>query len=77
MTSLDSTVWKGIVFILVLSAFGIWDLLLFNSGGKPNTISHDLLVIAREYPILTLAVGIVLGHLFWPQCIEEILKPKP
>lgn len=35
--------------------------------GIQNTISAVTLGIAEKHPVLPLCVGIIAGHLFWPQ----------
>ena len=44
-----------------------WDLLAFNVGGLPASISDVVKSWGCEYPQAVAGVGFVLGHLLWPQ----------
>jgi hypothetical protein len=50
----------------------IYDIVIINVGGVDATISRVILAWSMAYPILPLAVGIVVGHLWWAQKIEVI-----
>lgn len=41
--------------------------------GKGATISEVTLGFAQRHPIVPFAVGVLCGHLFWPQ----VRKPEP
>jgi hypothetical protein len=64
----------AVTLLVVLGCAGVlaaYDVYLNAQGGLANTISHRALQAARQYPViplvLGLAVGLLLGHLFWPQ----------
>lgn len=63
---MNTTAW---VLIGVLSALVAWDVFAELRWGYEGTISHDVLQAALKYPLVPLAVGVVLGHLFWPQAL--------
>jgi hypothetical protein len=48
-----------------------YDVYLHATGGYRATISHLLLEASRRQPLIPLfiglALGILLGHLYWPQ----------
>lgn len=44
-----------------------WDLVAYLSGGNESTISRVVTEASRDWPIIPLLVGIVLGHLFFSQ----------
>lgn len=44
----------------------IYDLFAVLKWGIPGTESYTILHAAHKYPIIPLGVGIVIGHLFWP-----------
>lgn len=48
-------------------AVAIYDLWVGTNYGGAYTVSTRILQVSRVYPILPLAFGAVLGHLFWPQ----------
>lgn len=47
-----------------------------DGGGYQATISCILLDAAKYAPIIALAFGVLMGHLFWPQYRKES-KPRP
>lgn len=55
------------VLLATLLAVGIADILLVRYRPGDPTVSSTIWGLARCYPIIVLAVGILLGHLFWPQ----------
>ena len=60
--------WIAIYVILAaLLAVGAVDLFLVRRGDGNPTVSSTIWDLAKQYPIIVLAVGILLGHLFWPQ----------
>lgn len=60
--------------LLLIFGFDFWQL---TTGGYPATISFQSYKIATEYPIVTLCIGIIAGHLWWPQYRQDFEdKPK-
>jgi hypothetical protein len=55
--------------ILVAFAVGLiaWDTLVAIKAGNSATISQVLYQFSKQEPIVCVALGIVVGHLFWPQ----------
>lgn len=45
----------------------LFDIYVYCRGGWESTISYLVLTRASRYPIISFAVGVVIGHLFWPQ----------
>ena len=60
-----------LVILIGFTGLIIYDVYLAAQGGYENTISYRCLQAARREPLLPLVVGLVLGlllgHLFWPQ----------
>jgi hypothetical protein len=52
------------VTLLILAVDGLFLL----SGSK--TISEFLYTSSREYPVVALVAGILVGHIFWPVRIK-------
>lgn len=59
-----ATTWLLFVILVMVGAYDIYAGWMF---GNDATISVYVLLIARRWPVLPLIVGLVLGHLFWPQ----------
>jgi hypothetical protein len=51
-------------------AYAIWDTFLASNERKGDTISEVTLAESRKLPVIPFAVGIVAGHLFWPQEVQ-------
>lgn len=59
-------VWKlmvGSIAVLIIAL----DVFAYVGWGVDATLSRHTVAGAMEHPTLPLAVGFVLGHLFWPQ----------
>jgi len=60
-----------IVLLAVVAGLVAFDIYLAVTGGYPATISYQALQAAREEPIIAVVLGLVLGiligHIFWPQ----------
>jgi len=60
-----------IVTIVIMLVFLVglvgWDIYVVTNGSPGATISEIMLVAAKLNPIIPFALGIVAGHLFWPQ----------
>jgi uncharacterized membrane protein YuzA (DUF378 family) len=62
--------WRRItrwLLVGVTAALIVWDIVAVVFGGGSATISDVVLDTAKVYPILPFALGVVCGHLFWPQ----------
>lgn len=57
-----------LALLLLLAVFlsGVWDLIVVAKGHPEDTVSVTLHQWSLLYPILPLAVGIIVGHIFWP-----------
>lgn len=60
----EFTAWFLVAITFVVICF---DLMVGFRHGAELTISRQLLLVATQYPILVLGIGILLGHVFWPQ----------
>lgn len=58
------------VLILITAVYDVFALLAW---GSQYTFSTVILDLAGKQPIVPLSLGVILGHLFWPQKKE---KPK-
>jgi len=47
-------------------AFGLGDLFVVYILEK-KSFSKELLRLSKQAPIIALAVGVAIGHIFWPQ----------
>ncbi len=56
----------AILVTIVLVAI-VWDIVVAVNRTPGDTISELTLSWAHEHPVLPFCIGIVVGHLFWPQ----------
>lgn len=53
-------------------AIVIFDIWVIMKNGKQESISAHIIRGSKQYPLLVLLFGIVLGHLFWSMRTEDI-----
>lgn len=63
-------------FLLVTFAVGVWDIYAVAKGRPEDTVSVTLHAWSIIYPILPLAIGLVIGHIFWPTVSVTVALPK-
>ena len=51
----------GIVLIVIF-----WDITIVFIGRPESTISAVILQVSKENPIIAFVLGVIVGHLFWP-----------
>lgn len=61
---INTTAWWLIAVVTLLIGYDIFAVLRW---GYHGTISYDVLTAAKAYPVLPFAMGVVCGHLLWPQ----------
>ncbi len=44
-----------------------WDIWAWATGRRDQTVSFIVQAWSKNFPIMPLLAGIILGHLFWPQ----------
>lgn len=58
----------AICFITNIAAVALWDLFFVVLVDRSDcTVSHFLSDWVAKWPMFGVTIGIVLGHLFWPQ----------
>lgn len=55
----------GILIMVSVFIIAVYDIFIIEKGGKMASISQVMIDYSYQYPIGVLAIGIVLGHLFW------------
>ncbi len=62
--------WKHITAALLgatVFILGVYDIFAEIFGGDSTTISQIILHMSQAVPIIAVAFGVLIGHLFWPQ----------
>jgi hypothetical protein len=62
----------AVAFLGVLFVCGIWDVFQASRGAPEDSVSQTVFYWSIQYPVLPLILGILLGHLFWPQQVVRI-----
>jgi len=56
-----------VVVLGAVLAIVLYDIAAYSLWGVSATVSRVTLGWASGLPIISLAIGVVIGHLFWPQ----------
>jgi hypothetical protein len=59
--------WTAAGLALVAALVGLYDLTVYLTHGHEATVSAVILTTSRRYPILPFMLGVLIGHLLWPQ----------
>jgi hypothetical protein len=60
----------GVIVVLLIA----WDVYAaFFTKGSGDTISEVTLALVQRRPVIAFLLGVVCGHLFWPQ-VERAIK---
>lgn len=64
-----------VIFLIVIAAAMIlFDVFIIWKKGKAESISAHIIRGSKQYPLIVLLFGIILGHLFWSMKTEDIYK---
>ncbi len=61
---MNTTAWWIVALIAIAVSY---DVFAYVHWGYEGTISFKALTASKNYPIIPFAIGVVAGHLFWPQ----------
>lgn len=56
----------ALCFIAIVAVIAAWDVYCAAKGAPDDTVSATLQDWAKQHSMLTVAIGAVIGHLFWP-----------
>lgn len=56
-----------VVMLVCIVGLILWDMYAAAFGGTGATISEITLGTALRHPVIPFGVGVIIGHLFWPQ----------
>ena len=62
------------ILIILITAFFliVFDVYIIAKKGKQESISAHVIRASYKYPLIVLAFGMLLGHLFWSMKTEDI-----
>lgn len=67
-----------IVIAVTVAGLVLYDVIAALIAGRGATISWVTLTLMRKWPIIALAVGVVVGHIAWPnqppggECAKQV-----
>lgn len=61
---MNTTAW---VLVTIVGALIGYDIFAYLRWGYHGTISYDVLSASLRHPLIPFMVGVIAGHLFWPQ----------
>jgi hypothetical protein len=59
------------ILLVVAALLGIYDVWVIAASGYDASVSVIIVDWSRQLPILPFAIGVLAGHLFWPQIDKE------
>lgn len=70
---MNLTVLFMLMLVLTVAIFDVW---VIFSKGKRESISAWIIRESKNYPLVVLLLGIVLGHLFWSMNTFDWADPE-
>lgn len=55
----------ALAMLVILAVVGVYDIAASGSQGRLDSVSSAVREWSARWPILPLAVGVLIGHLFW------------
>jgi hypothetical protein len=59
--------WTIGILIAIAVILIAWDVYVYVEPSDGDTISEVTLAAAGKHPVIPFAIGVICGHLFWPQ----------
>lgn len=56
-----------LIVLAVIAILIVYDIAIYAFSGVDATISRVALSWSQDIPIVLIGIGVLLGHLFWPQ----------
>lgn len=55
-----------VIMIVLAIAIIVWDIIVNYADMEQYTVSAELFRLSATYPIIPFALGVLAGHVFWP-----------
>lgn len=65
-----------IVLLVAGAILALYDVYIIFTKGKYNSISAVIIRGSKRYPLVVLAFGVLLGHLFWSMNTFDYAEPE-
>ena len=62
---MDFTLTESVIYGTIMLLI-VYDIFILLDKGVEQTISSVLLKLGQKYPIIPFGIGVVFGHIFWP-----------
>ena len=69
--------WTIYVLIGITIGLIVWDVYVFMTAGSPATISRVVFRWAEAHPVIPFGIGVLCGHLLWPQRLRSKVVTEP
>lgn len=56
----------AIALVAILAMAGLWDIYAKARGDGFASVSSVISSWGKQFPIFAVAIGVLIGHLFWP-----------
>ena len=66
---MNTTILFIVIIVVVITIF---DVVIIAKKGKHESVSAHIIRGSKQYPLLVLIFGIVLGHLFWSMNTADV-----
>lgn len=63
MTGPDLT---RLVLLVVVGGLALYDVVVIRACGPPASLSCVIHGFCRQHPVAAVALGVLIGHVFWP-----------
>lgn len=64
---MTTRIWTIAILIVIAVLLIAWDIYVATNKKKGDTISEVTLDFARRHPVIPFLLGVLCGHLLWPQ----------
>ena len=64
---MNARLWTIGILVGVTLLLIVWDVYAATNKERDDTISEVVLGFARRHPVIPFLLGVLMGHLLWPQ----------
>ena len=61
----------AIFIVLTIVIIAVYDVWVYIQAGGDATISRIVYNFSKDWPIVNIIIGVLLGHFYWPQKVKE------
>lgn len=57
----------ALCLLTMMMIVGMWDIYAYATNDPEGTVSNIIGTWGEQFPMLSVAIGVLVGHLFWPR----------